>query len=106
MPQTCSLSGLCRPDGIAAFRAFNDPATSGESPAVPPGFWVDDVKVGGPLISEARLAGWKSFTETKANTVDGFTVWIVSIDTKKKAASGQAAQAELRLHDQGPGEGR
>ena len=68
---------------LLAFRAFNDPGTLGDSAAAAPGFWVDDIVVAGTAIPEG-LAGWKSFTETKPNTVDGFTVWIVSMDTKMK----------------------
>jgi len=81
--ETCSLSGYTG-DVLLAFRAFNDPATLGESTAIPPGFWVDNVMVGSTLISDGTsLAGWKSFTETRPNTVAGFTVSIISIDGKK-----------------------
>ncbi|HSL65102.1 MAG TPA: hypothetical protein VK874_10640, partial [Gaiellaceae bacterium] len=51
---------------------------------IPPGFWVDDVAVGGTVISDgSTLAGWMSPSEVRPDTVAGFTVRIVSIDGKK-----------------------
>jgi hypothetical protein len=83
-PETCSLSAYAGTTVLLAFRVFNDPAVLGESAAVPPGFWVDDVRVGGTLISDgSTLAGWRSFTEVRPSTVAGFTVTILSIDTSK-----------------------
>jgi len=85
-PQTCSLAAYAGKNVLLAFRAFNDPATLGTDPATAAGFWVDDVKVGGALISDgSSLSGWKSFTETKPNTVTGFSVWLVSIDNARKS---------------------
>lgn len=84
-PQTCSLADYAGQSVLLAFRAFNDPATLGTDPGTAPGFWVDNVKVGTTLISDgSTLTGWKSFTETKPNTVAGFTVRIVSIDTRRR----------------------
>jgi hypothetical protein len=83
-PQTCSLSAYAG-TVLLAFRAFNDPAFLGQSPDTAPGFWVDDVKIGATTISDgSNLVGWKSFTETKPNSVTGFTVRIISIDNSKK----------------------
>jgi hypothetical protein len=82
--ETCSLSAYAGQTVLLAFRAINDPAVLGENPAVPAGFWVDDVTVGSTLVSDgSSLAGWKSFTETRPNTVSGFTVYIVSQRTTK-----------------------
>jgi Immune inhibitor A-like, MAM domain len=79
-PQTCSLATYAGQTVLLAFRAFNDPSVLGENPAVPPGFWVDNVTVGSTLVSDgSSLAGWRSFTEVRPNTVAGFTVRIVSI---------------------------
>jgi hypothetical protein len=90
-PQSCSLAAYAGQSVLLAFRSFNDPATLGTDPNTTPGFWVDSVKVGGTLVSDgSSLAGWKSFTETKANTVAGFTVRIVSIDSRKKAITVRA----------------
>jgi hypothetical protein len=80
--QTCDLAAYAGQTVLLAFRAFNDPSVLGENPAVAPGFWVDNVTVGGTLISDGTsLAGWRSFTEVRPNTVAGFTVYIVSIRT-------------------------
>jgi hypothetical protein len=95
-PQVCSLADYAGRAVLLAFRAFDDPESLGTDGGTPPGFWVDDIKVGGALISDGTsLAGWKSFTETKPNTVDGFTVWIVSIDTSKK--DGRIKLRDLKL---------
>jgi hypothetical protein len=83
-PQTCSLAAYAGQTVHLAFRTFNDPAALGESAAVPPGAWVDDVAVGGTLISDgSTLVGWQSFTQVRPNTVAGFTVTLLSIDTGK-----------------------
>jgi hypothetical protein len=83
-PETCSLSAYAGQTVLLAFRTFNDPATLGESTAVPPGAWIDDVRVGGMLISDgSSLTGWQSVTEVHPNTVAGFTVTILSIDSAK-----------------------
>ena len=83
--ETCSLAAYAGQNVLLAFRAFNDPGTLGQDTSVPPGFWVDDVTVGGTLISDGTtLAGWKSATETHPNTVSGFTVYIVSMRTTKE----------------------
>jgi hypothetical protein len=82
--QTCSLAAYAGQTVLLAFRTFNDPASLGESAAVPPGAWVDDVRVGTTLISDgSTLAGWQSFTQVRPLTVSGFTVTIVSIDSRK-----------------------
>ena len=93
----CSLADYAGQTVLLAFRAFNDPATLGADEAPAPGFWVDDVKVGQTLLSDGTtLAGWKSFTEVKPNTVDGFNVWIVSIDTKKKDGNIKLRRLQLK----------
>ncbi|HSC92258.1 MAG TPA: hypothetical protein VLB86_11440 [Gaiellaceae bacterium] len=82
--ETCSLSAYAGQTVLLAFRTFNDPATLGESATVPPGFWVDDVAVGGTVVSDgSTLTGWRSPSEVRPDTVAGFTVRIVSIDGDK-----------------------
>jgi hypothetical protein len=82
--ETCSLAAYAGQTVLLAFRTFNDPAALGESAAVPPGFWVDDVRVGGALVSDgASLAGWQSFTQIRPVAVTGYTVQIVSIAGNK-----------------------
>ena len=85
-PQTCSLAAYAGQTVLLAFRAFNDPASLGENPAVPPGFWVDDVTVGTttPISDGSSLSGWRSFTEVRPNPVAGFTVYLVSLREKNK----------------------
>jgi hypothetical protein len=84
-PETCSLSAYAGQTVLLAFRTFNDPATLGQSTAIPPGFWIDNVSVGGTSLSDGTsLDGWKSFSETRPTTVAGFTVYVVSMNTSKK----------------------
>jgi hypothetical protein len=83
-PQTCSLSAYAGQTVLLAFRTFNDPAVLGESGAVPPGAWVDDVRVGGTLISDGTsLDGWRSRTQVRPTSVSNFTVQILSVDGRK-----------------------
>jgi Immune inhibitor A peptidase M6 len=78
--ETCSLAAYAGQTVLLAFRTFNDPATLGESAAIDPGFWVDDVMVGGTLVSDgASLAGWQSFTQIRPVPVTGYTVQLISI---------------------------
>jgi hypothetical protein len=82
--QTCDLAAYAGQSVLIAFRTFNDEASLGTSEDVPPGFWVDNIAVGGTSLSDgSTLTGWKSFSETKPNTVAGFTVYIVSLNTAK-----------------------
>jgi hypothetical protein len=83
--ETCSLAAYAGQTVLLAFRTFNDPASLGQSGTVPPGFWVDNVAVGGTSLSDGTtLDGWKSFSQTRPTTVAGFTVYIVSMNTSKK----------------------
>ena len=69
---------------LIAFRTFNDASVLGESGAVPPGAWVDDVVVGGTLISDGTsLDGWRSRTQVRPTSVSNFTVQLLSVDGSK-----------------------
>jgi hypothetical protein len=93
--QTCSLSAYAGQSVLLAFRAINDPAVLGQTGNVPPGFWVDDVMIGGTSISDgSSLAGWKSFTETRPNPVSGYTVRIISM---RENTRGKIKVRELTL---------
>ena len=82
--QTCSLAAYAGQTVLLAFRTFNDPATLGESAAIDPGFWVDDVRVGATLVSDgSSLADWRSFTQVRQVPVTGYTVQILSIAGNK-----------------------
>lgn len=84
-PQTCSLSAYAGQTVLLAFRAFNDPATLGTDESVPPGFWVDNIRVGGTTVSDGTtLDGWRSPTQVKPISVAGFTVYILSIKSGKQ----------------------
>jgi hypothetical protein len=83
-PQTCSLAAYAGQTVLLAFRTFNDPAVLGHEPTVPPGAWIDDVRIGGTLISDgSTLAGWQSRSQVMPTAVSNFTVQILSIDGKK-----------------------
>jgi hypothetical protein len=70
---------------LLAFRTFNDPSALGDSGAVPPGAWVDDVAVGGTPISDgSSLDGWRSFSQVRPSTVAGFTVRILSLESRTR----------------------
>jgi hypothetical protein len=76
--ETCSLSAYAGQTILLSFRLMTDPAVQGDSPAVPPGWWVDDVAVGGTLISDgSTLAGWQSPTQIRPVPVSGFTVQLI-----------------------------
>jgi hypothetical protein len=82
--ETCSLAAYAGQTVLLAFRAFNDPSVLGESAAVPPGFWVDNVRLGGTLVSDgSSLAGWQSFTQVRPVSVSNYTVQIVSVAGNK-----------------------
>jgi hypothetical protein len=78
--ETCSLDAYAGTNVLLAFRTINDPATQGTDPAIPAGFWVDDVTVGSTLLSDGTsTTGWKSSTETKPTSVEDFTVYLMSV---------------------------
>ena len=97
--ETCSLAAYAGQTVLLAFRTFNDPATLGESAALPPGFWVDDVTVGGTLVSDgSSLTGWRSFTEVRPVPVAGFTVRIISMRTDRKKDTIKVRELPLTQH--------
>jgi hypothetical protein len=49
-----------------------------------PGWWVDNVRVGGTLLADGTsLAGWRSATEVSPDPVSGFTVQLVGYSTRR-----------------------
>jgi Immune inhibitor A peptidase M6 len=92
VPQECSLAPYAGSTVLLAFRAINDPLVEGQNPAVRPGFWVDDVTVGGELISDgSSLEGWQSATQARPTSVENFTVYLLSVRDR-----GQQAKITLR----------
>ena len=63
--------------------------------AIEAGWRVDDVKVGGVLVSDGTLAGWG----TEAPPIVGYTLQLVSIGAKHgKQSNARAGAAEERAH--------
>jgi hypothetical protein len=93
-PQTCSLSAYAGQTVLLAFRTINDPSAQGTDPAIPPGFWVDDIAVGGTGIPTS-LTGWQSPTQVRPIPVHGFTVQLVAYNTRSHSA---VRIAKLRLN--------
>src|SRR5262245_53163683 len=74
-PQTCDLSPYAGTTVGLAFRYFSDSNTHGD------GFWVDNVTVGGTLISDgSTLDGWQSATQFNPIDIQGYSVQLVSYD--------------------------
>ncbi|MGH3131336.1 MAG: peptidase M6, partial [Gaiellaceae bacterium] len=76
--ETCGLSAYAGQTVHLAFRVINDPSVEGTDPAIPAGFWVDNIAVGAFTSDGSSLAGWQSPTEVRPNTVAGFTVYLIS----------------------------
>lgn len=79
--QSCDLSEYAGQDVELAFRYLTDPA------AAEAGFWVDDITVGGQLVSDgSSLDGWLSATQAHPTPVGGFTVQLVAYRLDGSAA--------------------
>ena len=61
---------------------MTDGATLGNGGPIEAGWQVDDVKVGGMLLSDGTLAGWG----TEAPPISGYTLQLVSIGAKARQA--------------------
>ena len=62
---------------LLRLRMMSDGATLGNEGGLPAGWLVDDVRVGGTLVSDGSLDGWRS--EVSAPEVNGFTVQLVGL---------------------------
>jgi hypothetical protein len=72
---------------LLSFRTIDDPNGEGTDP-IPPGFWVDDIAVGGTTISYgSTLAGREHSTVVHPTPVYGFTVQLVARKTRRKSPS-------------------
>jgi len=81
--ETCSLAAYAGQTVLVSLRTINDPNTQGTDPSIPAGFWVDDIAVGGTMISDGTsLAGWQTPTQVRPIPVHGFTVQLVAWKTK------------------------
>jgi Immune inhibitor A peptidase M6 len=93
--ETCSLAAYAGQTVLLSFRTINDPNTEGTDPTIPPGFWVDDVALGGTTISDgSTLEGWEHPTVVHPTPVHGFTVQLVAWKTQGKSP---VAVTTLRL---------
>ncbi len=81
--ETFDLSKYAGQSIDIAFRYITDAATVGD------GFWVDNVTVGGQLVSDGTdLSAWQSLTQAHPVPVAGWTVQLVAYGDGKKAYVG------------------
>jgi hypothetical protein len=86
--ETCDLSAYAGDTIVLSFRYVSDSSVQED------GFWVDDVTVGGDLVSDgSSLDGWQSLTEYRQVDVEDFTVQIVSYTADHSVA--QLANVQL-----------
>ena len=77
--QTFDLSPWAGQTILLRFRMMTDTFTLGNNPDESgAGWWVDDVRVGGTLVSDGTLAGWS----TPAPPIESFTLQLVGLDAK------------------------
>jgi hypothetical protein len=77
--QTFDLSPWAGQTILLRFRMMTDTFTLGNNPDESgAGWWVDDVRVGGTLVSDGTLAGWS----TPAPPIEAFTLQLVGLDAK------------------------
>ena len=78
---------------LLAFRYVSD------SRVAFPGWWVDDIRLGGATLSGGRsLAGWRSFSRVSpGERLGGFSVQLVGYTTKAKRAYIHRLQLDGRL---------
>jgi hypothetical protein len=88
--ETFDLSDYAGQEVLLAFHYVTDGAVA------PEGWWVDDVAVGGTVVSDGTdLDAWDSPSEVNAVEVAGFTVQLVAYDD----AHGQAWWFEMPLDE-------
>ena len=78
LPESCDLSAFAGQTVVIAFRMVTDSSVHFD------GFWVDDVAVGGSLLSDgSTLTGWSSPTEFNPIDVEGYTVRVIAYETRR-----------------------
>ena len=76
LPESCDLSAFAGQTVVLAFRMVTDSSVHFD------GFWVDDVAIGGTVLSDgSTLDGWSSPTEFNPIDVEGYTVRVIAYDT-------------------------
>ena len=81
--RSCPRAVTCRAFAgqtvVIAFRMVTDSSVHFD------GFWVDDVAIGGTVMSDgSTLDGWSSPTEFNPIDVEGYTVRVVAYDTRRR----------------------
>jgi immune inhibitor InhA-like protein len=80
--EECSLAPYAGQTILISFRLLTDPLVEGQVTDVPPGWWVDDVAVGGEVVSDgSSLDGWRSPSQVRPTPVPGWTVQLISYST-------------------------
>jgi len=75
VPETLDLSAYAGQTVLLSFRYITDGGVTGG------GFWVDDVSVGGTLISDgSTLDGWSSLTEINPIEIEGYKVQLLAYE--------------------------
>ncbi|MDX6594521.1 MAG: hypothetical protein QOJ13_3717 [Gaiellales bacterium] len=79
--ESFDLSAYAGKQILLSFRYITDPGVD------EPGWWVDNIKVGGALISNgSSLAGWQSQTQVRQVPVNGFTVQLIAYDRDRTSS--------------------
>jgi hypothetical protein len=90
---TFDLSAYAGQTVLLRFRMMTDELQLGNNTdGSGAGWWVDDVEVGGTLLSDGTLAGWA----TPAPPIESYTVQLVGLDSKNAK---QAILAQVPLAD-------
>jgi hypothetical protein len=88
--ETFDLSAYSGRTILVRFRMLTDAAGLGNGAR--PGWWIDDVRVGGAVVSDGSLAGWSEISPF----VEGYTVQLVSIGERRH---GKTTLARLELRE-------
>lgn len=84
--ETFDLSAYAGQDVLVAFRYMTDAAANGNGVLPQPGWWVDDVALGGTVLSDgSSTAGARTISQISPTPVAGWTVQVVgwTLDGKK-----------------------
>jgi hypothetical protein len=78
---------------LLRFRMMTDTFTLGNNPDESgAGWWIDDVRVGGALVSDGTLAGWA----TPAPPIEGYTLQLVAFNGASQTILSQVPLANGR----------
>jgi hypothetical protein len=88
---TFDLAAYAGQTVLLSFRYLSD------SSVTEPGWWIDNVQVGGVLVSDGSgLEGWRSLTQVNPIEVSGFTVKLIGYTENHK----RAFTGTMRLNDE------